>query len=145
MKLAILRGQSPYPIPRAAMLAGALLIALGVTAAALPGIEQGPVVCPFRAVTGFPCPWCGLTRAAHWLMHGDPARAFAINPLDTLLLLVAVPAVAGMAVANRVGGFALRVTMSPGERRAAWGALAAMVAANWAFVLGAQGLGAPPP
>ncbi|MEA3409417.1 MAG: DUF2752 domain-containing protein, partial [Candidatus Eisenbacteria bacterium] len=84
MRLTFVRGQSAFAIPRAALLSGVLLFALGIVAAALPGIENGPVVCPFRAVTGLPCPTCGLTRVAHSLMRGDVGRALAINPFDAL-------------------------------------------------------------
>ena len=135
MRLTFVRGQPAFPMPRAAILAGALLLALGIVAAALPGIEDGPVVCPFRAVTGLPCPTCGLTRAAHSLMRGDLGRALAINPFDTLFFLVAVPLFAGLWVANLVGGFAVRFSLSPREQRAAWALLAAVALANWAYVL----------
>ena len=135
MRLTVARGQDPYPIPRAALLTGALLIALGIVSAALPGIEDGPVACPFRAVTGLPCPTCGLTRVAHWLMRGDVSSALAINPFDTLFLLIAVPLFALLWVANLTGWFTVRVSMSRVERRVAWTLLAAAVLANWAYVL----------
>ena len=122
-------------MPRAALLTGALLLALGVVAAALPGIENGPVVCPFRAVTGLPCPTCGLTRVAHSLMRGDLGRALAINPFDSLFFLVAVPLFAGLWVANLTVGFAVRISMSRAERRVAWALLVAAALANWAYVL----------
>lgn len=138
MRLTFIRGQPAFPVPRAAILAGALLLALGIVAAALPGIENGPVVCPFRAVTGLSCPTCGLTRAAHSLMRGDLGRALAINPFDTLFFLVAVPLFAGLWVANLVGGFAVRFSLSPRERRVAWALLAAVALANWAYVLAAH-------
>jgi hypothetical protein len=38
-------------------------------------------VCAFRSVTGWWCPGCGLTRAAHHLLHGDLGQAFAHNAL----------------------------------------------------------------
>ena len=135
MRLTVARGQDHYPIPRAALLTGALLIALGIVAAALPGIENGPVACPFRAVTGLPCPTCGLTRVTHWLMRGDVGRALAINPLDTLFLLVAVPLFAALWVANLTGRFTVRVSMSLVERWMAWALLAAAALANWVYVL----------
>jgi len=138
LKLTFVRGQPAFPVPRAAILAGALLLVLGIASAALPGMEEGPIICPFRAVTGLPCPTCGLTRAVHWLMRGDVGRALAINPFDTLFLLVAVPLFAGLWVANLVGGFAVRLSMSPRERRVAWALLAAVALANWAYVLAAH-------
>ncbi len=122
-------------MPRAALLTGALLLGLGIVAAALPGIEDGPVVCPFRAVTGLPCPTCGLTRVAHSLMRRDLGGALAINPFDTLFFLVAVPLFTGLWVANLAGGFAVRISMSRAERRVAWALLVAAALANWAYVL----------
>ena len=135
MRLTFVRGQRAFPVPRAAILAGALLLALGIVAAALPGIEDGPVACPFRAVTGLPCPTCGLTRATHSLMRGDLDGALAINPFDTLFLLIAVPLFAALWVANSASRFTVRVSMSPVERRVAWVLLAAVALANWAYVL----------
>jgi hypothetical protein len=135
LRLTVARGRRPYPIPRAALLTGALLLALGVVAAALPGIENGPVVCPFRAVTGLSCPTCGLTRVTHWLMRGDVGRALAINPLDTLFLLIAVPLFGALWVGNLAGWFTVRMSMSPVERRVAWTLLAAVTLVNWTYVL----------
>ncbi len=135
MRLTFTRGQPAFPVPRAALLMGALLLALGMVAAALPGIENGPVVCPFRAVTGLPCPTCGLVRAAQSLMRGDIGRALAINPFDTLFFLAAVPLFAGLWVANLTVGFAVRISMSGAERRVAWALLVAVALANWVYVL----------
>ena len=42
--------------------------------------------CIFKAVTGFDCIGCGLTRALHALAHGDLVRAFDLNPLAMLAL-----------------------------------------------------------
>ena len=42
--------------------------------------------CMFRALTGYFCVGCGLTRALHALVHGDVAGALAMNPLGVLML-----------------------------------------------------------
>jgi hypothetical protein len=39
--------------------------------------------CPFRAITGIPCPTCGTTHAALALLNGRLGEALAINPLAT--------------------------------------------------------------
>lgn len=41
----------------------------------------------FYHFTGLYCPGCGMTRAAHALVHGDLAQAVAMNPLLPVLLL----------------------------------------------------------
>lgn len=38
-------------------------------------------LCPFRIVTGKPCPLCGLTRAIAQATHGRWQSAFALNAL----------------------------------------------------------------
>jgi hypothetical protein len=67
--------------------AGTAAPALAAAAAALLVYAFDPAVtalyppCPFRALTGLLCPLCGSLRAAHQLLHGHVAEAFALNPL----------------------------------------------------------------
>jgi len=42
--------------------------------------------CPFKSLTGCPCPGCGSQRAMHDLLHGQPGQAFLHNPLVVLAL-----------------------------------------------------------
>lgn len=81
---------------------------MGVTALYLvdPSDPRVPVLCPYRALTGLPCPGCGLTRALHALLHGDPGTAFAFNPL----LFVALPLLLGFAAAPALVGTARAAT-----------------------------------
>ena len=44
--------------------------------------------CPFRALTGWECPFCGGTRLGAALLHGDVAAAFAYNPLVFVSLVL---------------------------------------------------------
>lgn len=68
--------------------------ALGVAGAALalhvwnPG-DGGPVLCPFRFMTGIDCPMCGATRSAISLTYGDVSAAIDHNALFVVLLLPA--------------------------------------------------------
>ena len=50
--------------------------------------------CPFRAVTGLLCPFCGSLRALHSLLQGAPQLAFALNPLVTIGVTTVVGALA---------------------------------------------------
>ena len=55
--------------------------------------------CPFKAITGIPCPGCGMTRAVLSACRGDFAGAFRYHPL----WIVAVPLVL-VEVLNAMGG-----------------------------------------
>jgi hypothetical protein len=52
-----------------------------------PGKSGFFLPCPFRLLTGFNCPGCGVTRALHQLLHGHFETAFMLNPL----FLLAIP------------------------------------------------------
>jgi hypothetical protein len=64
-------------------------------------IEDGPVLCPFRALTGLPCPGCGLTRSWVYAAHGWWRESFASNPFG-LVVVAAVVLLAVVVVARRV-------------------------------------------
>ena len=78
-------------------------------------ILTGRYQCPFYALTGVPCPGCGLTRAGLCLLQLDFAGAFALNPAIYLVALTA--------------GFALlSLLLKKHWHQAAWPYLAMMVA-----------------
>jgi len=52
----------------------------------LPPDGAGVPVCLFRAMSGLPCPGCGLTRALSSLVQGDPATAFSYHPFAFFIL-----------------------------------------------------------
>ncbi len=73
-----------------ALLTGAYVAYAFVEAAPrAPGVGA-LVLCPFRLLTGHPCPLCGATRAWHAALHGDWAAAFAAHPVAPLLLPIAI-------------------------------------------------------
>jgi hypothetical protein len=61
-----------------------------VSAAWSPTGLPGFVLCPFRALTGLPCPGCGMTRAFCAIGHGDFAGAFGFNPLAPFVFAAAL-------------------------------------------------------
>lgn len=81
----------------------ALFVFAGLTAmfvlAAIwrPADEPTLILCPFRALTHYPCPGCGMTRAFCALAHFEFWRAVRFNALSPLLFLAAVIAWAGAA------------------------------------------------
>lgn len=44
------------------------------------------ISCPFRQVTGYDCPGCGMTRASLALLEGDVHQSFRYNMLVFFLL-----------------------------------------------------------
>lgn len=54
------------------------------------GFEDGPILCPIRLLTGFPCPGCGGTRAIGAICNGQFERAWELNPLSFLVVAIFV-------------------------------------------------------
>ena len=77
--------------------------------------EQYPFYprCVFHALTGLDCPGCGGLRAAHRLLHGDVAGAFAFNPL----LVISLPVIAWFLLGWAVGKTTGRAWPNPFRRR----------------------------
>lgn len=46
--------------------------------------------CPSLLITGFPCPGCGMTRAVIFLLKGQFARSWALNPAAGLWVMWAL-------------------------------------------------------
>lgn len=57
------------------------------------------IICPFRAITGHLCIFCGLTRAFAYATHGDFDAATAMHP--AWWLMAAVVLVLGVRLAWR--------------------------------------------
>ena len=68
--------------------------------------------CPLRALTGVPCPFCGLTTATVALTHGHWAAAAATSPLAYLVAALTL-GTAPVLVARNAGWWRSRV---PGRR-----------------------------
>ncbi len=66
--------------------------------------------CPFRSLTGIPCPTCGTTRMFVSLSNGELVSAMAMNPLMGALVLSGVAAFLFGLVKNLVDVFRLLIT-----------------------------------
>lgn len=119
---------SRFPGALAAPVAcGCCLVAGAAYVAASDPVDGGAFLpCPFRALTGWWCPGCGLTRATHHLLRGHVAQALRFN----LLVLVILTAI-GLAWA---AWFADAIGRRPAWRVPAW-ASAAGVALLVAFAV----------
>jgi hypothetical protein len=47
--------------------------------------QMGLPPCTFKALTGLPCPSCGMTSSFSLLMHGDPWNSVRANFVGTML------------------------------------------------------------
>jgi hypothetical protein len=84
-----LRGQSLRGLaPALLLIALAALVVLGLL----------PWRCPLFALTGIPCPTCGMTRAVRLALHGDLGAATRMHPLWFFV----VPACAGVLAGEMV-------------------------------------------
>ncbi len=57
------------------------------------GLQNSNLGCPVKALTGIPCPSCGVTTSIIAGLHGNFSKAFSINPLGLVvgLVMVAIP------------------------------------------------------
>lgn len=99
----------------------------------------GPVYCPFRRITGIPCPLCGTTTAAVLLVRGRLVDALQVNPLGVLVVLVAVWVVGSRATALAQGRPVTRPQLPPTLPRWQVAAGAAVASACWFIRLHAPG------
>jgi hypothetical protein len=66
-----------------AVLVAAAAVQVAVTAAGLPGLG-----CPWRDVTGTPCPGCGLSRACAAMALGDWSLGMRLHPFAPVAVAV---------------------------------------------------------
>jgi hypothetical protein len=85
-----------------ARLVGFALAALLLANLRIPG--RPATICPLRAMTGIPCPFCGGTTAAVEVGRFDLADALRVNPFVVLgaVVIVAMPVVIGLRTARHV-------------------------------------------
>jgi hypothetical protein len=86
-----------------ARLVGFALAALLLANLRIPG--RPSTLCPLRALTGVPCPFCGGTTAAVEVGRLDLAGALRVNPVVVLaaVMIIAMPVVIGLRTARHVG------------------------------------------
>ncbi len=77
--------------------AGAVILAALAYLCVLRALGRG-LDCPLWRATGLYCPGCGVSRMCLRLLRADLAGAFRANPL----LLLALPALAGLCLAHAV-------------------------------------------
>jgi Protein of unknown function (DUF2752) len=116
--------------------AGCLPFAVGALATR-DGVAFMPP-CPFRSVTGLPCPLCGGTRAFAWAARGD-SGFLHYNAFWVLVAVVLV--IAGAVVLVRGQGCLDGLTRTP---RRAMITLLLLGGLGWAYALAERATIAPP-
>ena len=121
---------------------GALLIGFGCLPFAAGAVfpASGPdflPACPFRAMTGLPCPTCGATRAFTHVARGDAAF---VNYNAFWVLVAVAMIVAGVAVAIKRRPIMDDLTRTPARAAVT---LVMLGAAGWAYALAARETIAP--
>ena len=117
--LLLLGGASPFALAR------------------LVDVTASPLLCPFRTVTGLPCPLCGATRAVAYLSAGD--GAFLDYGAVWAVVLALAALTGGLALV--LAGFGLR-PLEAGRRAVAargrwagWGLVVAVALVAWGWAL----------
>ncbi len=64
------------------------MLAAAVVLPALPG--HPGISCPLRALTGLPCPLCGMTTSVEATVHLRLGDALAANPAGVVAVVVAI-------------------------------------------------------
>ncbi|MCZ7592657.1 MAG: DUF2752 domain-containing protein [Kiritimatiellae bacterium] len=99
--------------------------------------DDAPLVqCVFLRATGWPCPFCGMTRAFLAMGQGAWGEAFRQSPVGALLF----PIACALTLSSGWRAMRMRVGASdalPHIRRWMWISLALALAVNWLYRLGA--------
>lgn len=107
--MAVVRAGMGARLRNAALLAGLVLWMIYTRVFwAAQAVHATVPSCPFLAITGHPCPFCGGTRSFAYMWQGDLRRAAALYPLGPLLFAGTAAAIAALAV-GLVANLDLRV------------------------------------
>ncbi len=126
-------GPERRPLPWGLFFFGALLLLLAVSRVLVDRLHyRAP--CPWRELTGFPCPTCFGLRALAAFGRGDWATAFLLHPLITAgsLLLFAWGLLSLGRLLIRPGWRAPR--LPPRAKRILLWAIPFLFLANWIFL-----------
>jgi hypothetical protein len=109
------------------VLAGAAVAGCAYLAVVDPNQSSWYPQCPFKAMTGWDCPGCGITRSLRAVVTGHPLRALDHNVLVVLAVVVGVVWYGANQVRVRQG----RPPLTLRHKRWWTGALVVVVAVFW--------------
>jgi Protein of unknown function (DUF2752) len=133
--VAVVRAGGEARLRNALLLAGFVLWMLYTRVyVSLHAMHLGLPQCPFLAITGHPCPFCGGTRSFAFMWSGRVSSAALLYPLGPLLFVgtaVAIPLLAAAVLADRD----LTVRLPDRLRRPLLGCAAGALVVSWALKL----------
>jgi len=100
---------------------GSAMAGGGIVVAVLAGIGWDVWPCPFRQLTGLPCPGCGMTRACLAMLRGNWAAVWKFNPFGPVFALFWVVVVVGLLLPEPWRGRLVAI-LGRFERRTRWAA-----------------------
>jgi hypothetical protein len=98
-------------------------------AAVLHGVWLPP--CPLKALSGIPCPFCGLTTGIAWLARWHWPEAWHSNILSPVVALLSIALVAYSLAFRLLSGTVLDLELSIRARQRLWLAGGFLVALSW--------------
>jgi hypothetical protein len=66
-------------------------------------LETAQSLCPFKMLTGFPCPGCGITKSLVYLYQGDLEKSLYYHVLGPFVVLFCITAVIVLSVELKTG------------------------------------------
>lgn len=112
----------PFLVAAGALVAGAVW---------RPDLLLAVAHCPWRDLTGIPCPTCGGTEAAMHLCRGRWTAAWQSNPLAPLLVGGVLLWAAWAAAATFLPALRVRLALAPREQKAARIGTALLIVLLW--------------
>ena len=128
-----LRYKSPGDIEFGIIYGTIALLAL-IAARVLP-VQKIIPPCPFRAVTGIPCPSCGSTRSLVHLANGDIAGSLILNPLFSLAMITALFLFFACSVRLLFNRSRITLTHTRREGTVLRAGMAGIFLANWSYLI----------
>lgn len=78
------------------------------------------IVCPWKSLTGLPCPGCGMTRSTFALVQGRYRESLESNALTWVILLLGLIVAVGVTIPSRYRLAWVRA-FARWEQRSRWG------------------------
>jgi hypothetical protein len=108
---------------------------LALIAARVLPVQQILPPCPFRAVTGIPCPSCGSTRSLVHLANGDIAGSLILNPLFSLAMITALFLLFACSARLLFNRSRITLTHTRREGTVLRAGMAGIFLANWCYLI----------